>query len=157
MGWMAILGSAWWMYGSGWKGDDPNWKTVDINVGDLRASGLESARLLPNPSEMPTAYELIMASGDAVAIATFVTLPTAGENPDLSSEALAGLRADRQLRNETTTRSELAAVARNVTDAAGLRDLGPWRLLATTESGDAQAQAAADVMSHPGPRFCQLG
>ncbi len=59
------------------------------------------------------------------------------------------MRADRQLRNETATRSELAAVARNVTDAAGLRDLGPWRLLATTESGDAQAQAAADVMSHP--------
>ena len=35
MGWMAILGSAWWMYGSGWKGDDPSWKTVDINVGDF--------------------------------------------------------------------------------------------------------------------------
>jgi hypothetical protein len=137
------------MYGSGWKGDDPSWKTVDINVGDLRASGLESARLLPNPSEMPTAYELVVASGDAAAIATFATLPTAVENPDLSAEVLAGLRADRQLRNETTTRSELAAVARNVTDAAGLRDLGPWRLLATTESGDAQAQAAADVMSHP--------
>ena len=149
MGWMAILGSAWWMYGSGWKGDDPSWKTVDINVGDLRASGLESARLLPNSSEMPTAYELVVASGDAAAIATFATLPTAGENPDLSAEVLAGLRADRQLRNETTTRSELAAVARNVTDAAGLRDLGPWRLLATTESGDAQARAAADVMSHP--------
>ena len=38
MGWMVILGSAWWMYGSGWKGDDPSWKTVDINVGDLHAA-----------------------------------------------------------------------------------------------------------------------
>ena len=40
-------------------------------------------------------------------------------------------------------------MARNVTDDAGLRELGPWRLLATTEAGDAQAQAAADVLAHP--------
>ena len=149
MGWMAILGSAWWMYGSGWKGDDPTWKTVDINVGDLGASGLELARLLPNPDEMPSAYELVVSSGDVVAVANFDTLPTAAENPDLGADALAELRADRQIRNETITRSELAAVARGVTDAAGLRALGPWRLLATTESGDAQAQASADVLAHP--------
>lgn len=49
MGWMAILGSAWWMYGSGWKGADPSWQTVDINVGDLNASGVPEARLLPDP------------------------------------------------------------------------------------------------------------
>ena len=149
MGWMVILGSAWWMYGSGWKGDSPSWKTVDINVGDLGASGLMEARLLPNPEEMPTAYELVVASGDAAAVAEFDTLPTAADNPDLSATALADIRADRQLRNEIITRSELAAVARNVTDAAGLRQLGPWRLLATTEAGDAQAQAAADVLAHP--------
>lgn len=149
MGWMVILGSAWWMYGSGWKGDSPSWKTVDINVGDLGASGLMEARLLPNPDEMPSAYELVVASGDAVAIAEFDTLPSAADNPDLSAAELADLQADRQLRNEIITRSELAAVARNVTDAAGLRELGPWRLLATTEAGDAQAQAAADVLAHP--------
>ncbi len=149
MGWMVILGSAWWMHGSGWKGDAPSWKTVDINVGDLRASGLSYARELPNPEEIPSAYELVVASGDAVAIAEFDTLPNATDNPDLEAEALNALRADRQLRNETITRSELAAVARNVTDAAGLRAVGPWRLLATTEAGDAQAQAAADVLAHP--------
>jgi len=149
MGWMVILGSAWWMYGSGWKGDSPSWKTVDINVGDLGASGLMEARLLPNPDQMPTAYQLVVASGDAVAVAEFDTLPTATDNPDLSADELATLQADRQLRNEIITRSELAAVARNVTDAAGLRELGPWRLLATTEAGDAQAQAAADVLAHP--------
>ena len=149
MGWMVILGSAWWMYGSGWKGDSPSWKTVDINVGDLGASGLMEARLLPNPDEMPSAYELVVASGDAVAIAEFDTLPSAEDNPDISAEELAALQADRQLRNEIITRSELAAVARNVTDSAGLRELGPWRLLATTEAGDAQAQAAADVLAHP--------
>ena len=149
MGWMVILGGAWWMYGSGWKGDAPSWKTVDINVGDLRASGLSYARELPNPDEIPSAYELVVASGDATAVAEFDTLPTAIDNPDLRAEALDALRADRQLRNETITRSELAAVARNVTDAAGLRAVGPWRLLATTEAGDAQAQAAADVLAQP--------
>ena len=135
MGWMVILGSAWWMYGSGWKGAAP--------------SGLMEARLLPNTDEMPSAYELVVASGDPAAIAEFNTLPTAGENPDLSADELTVLQADRQLRNEIITRSELAAVARNVTDAAGLRELGRWRLLATTEAGDAQAQAAADVLAHP--------
>ena len=148
-GWMVILGSAWWMYGSGWKGDAPSWKTVDINLGDLGASGLSYARELPNPQEMPTAYELVVASGNVSAVAEFDTLPTAEENPDLSTSALDALRADRQLRNETITRSELAAVARDVTDAAGLRAIGPWRLLATTEAGDAQAQAAADLLAHP--------
>ena len=149
MGWMAILGSAWWMYASGWKGDAPSWKTVDINVGDLRASGLSYARELPNPDEMPSAYELVVASGNASAVAEFDTLPSSADNPDLSTESLDALRADRQLRNETVTRSELAAVARNVTDAAGLGALGPWRLLAITEAGDAQAQASADVLAHP--------
>ena len=118
-------------------------------MGDLGASGLHDARGLPNPDEMPSAYELVVASGDAVAVAEFDTLPSAADNPDLSADALSALRADRQLRNETITRSELAAVARNVTDAAGLRALGPWRLLATTEAGDAQAQAAADVLAYP--------
>jgi len=149
MGWMVILGSAWWMYGSGWKGDAPSWKTIDINVGDLGASGLHDARGLPNSDEMPSAYELVVASGDAVAVAEFDTLPSAVDNPDLSADEIGALQADRQLRNETITRSELAAVARNVTDAAGLRALGPWRLLATSEAGDAQAQAAADVLAHP--------
>ena len=128
MGWMVILGSAWWMYGSGWKGDDPSWKTVDINVGDLGASGLELARMLPNSDEMPSAYELVVASNDAAAVAEFDTLPTAADKPDLSADQLAVLRADRQLRNEIVTRSELAAVSRNVTDAAGLRSVGPWKI-----------------------------
>lgn len=157
MGWIAILGSAWWMYGSGWKGDAPSWKTVDINVGDLGASGVMEARLLPNPDELPTAYQLVVTSGDPIAVGEFNTLPTEADNPDLSADQLTELRADRQLRNEIITRSELAAVARNVTDDAGFRALGPWKLLATTEAGDAQAQAAADVLAHPDLGFTSAG
>ena len=149
MGWMAILGSAWWMYGSGWKGADPSWQTVDINVGDLNASGVREARLLPAPDELPSAYEMVVASGDPRANAEFNTLPTEADYPDLPPAEVAEIQADLQLRNETLTRSELAAVAPGVTRGYGLDDLAGWKLLPTTRSGDAQAQAVADVLAHP--------
>ena len=148
MGWMAIMGSTWWMYGKGWQGSSAAWITVDINVGDLGASGLPEARQLPNPRDLPSGYEMVVSSGDAGAMAEYGSLPTSDEYPDLPADELQVLRADRQVRNETVTRSELAAVAPEVTAAAGLDNLGGWRLLATTEAGDAQAQAVADVLSH---------
>ena len=43
----------------------------------------------------------------------------------------------------------LAAVAPGVTRDYGLDDIAGWELLPTTEAGDAQAQAVADVLSHP--------
>jgi hypothetical protein len=148
-GWMFIMSTTWWMYGKGWQGDSPSWQTIDINVGDLGASGLMKARELPNPDELNTGYELVILSGNARAMAEFGTLPTAADNPDVSADALAALQADRQLRNETVTRSELASVSPDITEAAGWHDLNGWRLLPTTESGDAQARAVADILSHP--------
>ena len=47
------------------------------------------------------------------------------------------------------TRSELATVSPGLTDAAGWDDLNGWRLLPTTEAGDSQAQAVADILAHP--------
>ena len=157
MGWMAIMGSTWWMYGKGWQGNSAAWITVDINVGDLGASGLPEARQLPNPDALPSGYQMVTSSGDARAIAEYGSLPTADEYPDLATEDLDRLRSDRQVRNETVTRSELAAVAPEVTSAAGLGNLGGWRLLATTEAGDAQAQAVADVLSHSDLGFGSSG
>ena len=74
--------------------------------------------------------------------------PTESDYPDLSLEELAALQADRQLRNETITHSELAAVSPNLIKSYGLDDLNGWRLLSTSEAGDAQAQAIADVLAH---------
>ena len=51
------------------------------------------------------------------------------------------------------TRSELAAVAPEVTRNAGFDDLNGWELLPTTLAGDAQAQAVADVLEHPSLNF----
>ena len=32
-GWMVILAATWWIYGTGWKGENPSWQVIDINVG----------------------------------------------------------------------------------------------------------------------------
>ncbi len=152
-GWMFILGTTWWMYGKGWQGQTPSWQTVDINVGDLRASGLPAARQLPNSDELITGYELVLLSGDAQAAAEYATLPSAEDHPELAEEDLDTLRSDRQIRNESVTRSELAAVAPQIIEEEGWNNLNGWRLLPTTEAGDAQAQAVADILAHPDMGF----
>ena len=146
MGFMVILGISWWLYGSGWKGADPSWRTIDINVGDLGSSALMEARDLPDQEDLLSAYEMVVRSGDEIANLEFNKLPTESDYPELSLEDLAALRADKQLRNETITHSELAAVSPNLVKNYGLDDLNGWRLLSTAESGDAQAQAIADVL-----------
>ena len=45
-GWLFILGTFWWMYGIGMKGQDPHWKVVEVNVGHLDQAALEDARKL---------------------------------------------------------------------------------------------------------------
>ena len=147
MGFMVILGISWWLYGSGWKGADPSWRTIDINVGDLGSSALMEARDLPDPEDLLSAYEMVVQSGDEIANLEFNKLPTESDYPELSLEDLAALQADKQLRNETITHSELAAVSPNLVKNYGLADLNGWRLLSTAESGDAQAQAIADVLA----------
>ena len=34
-GWMTILGSMWFVYGIGLKGEDPTWEPVEVIVGDV--------------------------------------------------------------------------------------------------------------------------
>ena len=63
-GWMTILAVTWWIYGTGWRGESPSWQVIDINVGDLQLSGLPEARLLPNPDELATGYQLVISSGN---------------------------------------------------------------------------------------------
>ena len=147
MGFMTILGISWWMYGSGWKGADPSWQTIDINVGDLNSSALIEARNLPDPEDLVSAYDMVIQSQDEIANLEFNKLPTESDYPELSLEDLARLQADKQLRNETITHSELAAVSPDLIKSYGLDNLNKWRLLSTAESGDAQAQAIADLLA----------
>jgi len=41
-GWCAIMGAIWWVYGIGWRGEDPSWQALEINYGDLSAAVTES-------------------------------------------------------------------------------------------------------------------
>jgi hypothetical protein len=37
-GWMAIMGSIWWIYGIGMQGESPSWEVVEYNAGDVEAA-----------------------------------------------------------------------------------------------------------------------
>src|SRR3546814_10912758 len=34
-GWMAIMGSIWWIYGIGMQGEAPSWHVIEYNAGDV--------------------------------------------------------------------------------------------------------------------------
>ena len=159
-GWMVIMAAVWWMYGIGWIGNAPTWELLEINVDDLGQANLDAATVLPNPGELPTAFELATASDDPVANAEFglvtrATL-TADQVEGLSEPEIDQLIAVEQARNETATLSELAAVAPGViadAEADGRIKLGGWKLLSTAESGEAQASAVAMLTENPNLDF----
>ncbi len=163
-GWMVIMAAVWWIYGIGWRGDDPTWQLQEVNIGDLADAALPAATALPNPSQLPTAYELTVNSGDAVANAEFGIVTrdtlTADQTEGLSSADVDELVASEQSRNEATTLSELAAVAPGVVDdaeAAGRIHFGGWDLLSTAEAGEAQASAIAMLLENPNLSFTSQG
>jgi hypothetical protein len=65
-GWMFVMGIIWSLYGIGWKGSAPTWKTVDVvrsepGSGEV-VSSLPIAETLPLPDELPDPVELRDAS-----------------------------------------------------------------------------------------------
>jgi hypothetical protein len=62
-GWMAIMGTVWWIFGIGMQGEAPSWNVVEYNAGDLdqaiveRATELDLAAL-PQDDQGPD-YERI--------------------------------------------------------------------------------------------------
>ncbi len=155
-GWMTIMAAVWWIYGIGWAGQAPTWELQEINIGDLEQAALDAAAELPNPDDLPSAFELAVDSGDAVANAEFGIVTRDTLTPDqtegLTSAEIDALVAEEQTRNEATTLSELAAVAPSVTseaEASGRVDFGGWQLLSTAEAGEAQASAVAMLTENP--------
>ncbi len=154
-GWMFIMAVIWWIYGIGWVGTSPAWHTLDINVGGTAAtvdsgdcgtavSAVDVARRLVDPSTLPSAYDLVVSSDNETAKAEFASEidPTRLEGLDAAAQARA--KADWDLRNRTTTLSELAAVAPELTNSL---DYGKgWRLLNTAQSGEAVASASTHAV-----------
>ncbi len=46
-GWLFLLGSVWWMYGIGFKGRDPAWMPVEINLSRESPVATETGRVAP--------------------------------------------------------------------------------------------------------------
>jgi len=68
-GWMAIMGSIWWIYGIGWSGDGPVWEEIEIvegteAEGHLTFAALDEANGL-HSEQLPSAFELVSTSGEA--------------------------------------------------------------------------------------------
>lgn len=167
-GWMVIMAAVWWIYGIGWVGTSPSWQFYEINAGDLEQSALDIARELPNRDELPTAYELVIASDDPVAQAEFGVVTrdtlTESEKAGLSEAEIRELVQKEQKRNKATTLSELAALSPQLIAEAdmgmndgesdvGVLNFGGWKLLSTAESGEAQASAVAMLIDDPNFSF----
>ena len=159
-GWMVIMAVVWWIYGIGWVGDAPTWQLQEINIGDLGQSALDEAAMLPNPDQLPSAFDLAIDSDDSVAQAEFGVVTRDTLTPDqtagLTDTEIDALIADELARNRATTLSELAAVAPGViadAETADLLSLGGWELLSTAESGEAQASAVAMLVENPNLDF----
>jgi hypothetical protein len=73
-GWMAIMGSIWWIYGIGYAGDRPVFEEVEIAEGDLGGADLEFAALdraqALQSEALPIPYELLIEE-HADAISTY--------------------------------------------------------------------------------------
>ncbi|HEV8297895.1 MAG TPA: hypothetical protein VGQ20_11375 [Acidimicrobiales bacterium] len=145
-GWMFIMGITWWMFGIGWKGDPPSWKALDINYNELPSSPVKVAERLTEPTTLPRAYDLVVQSNDEAAKKEFASDIPADRLEGLDAAAQAKARADWDVRNKSTTLSELAAVAPELTKNL---DYGKgWKLLSTAQSGEAAATASAQLVAH---------
>ncbi|MEJ7583831.1 MAG: hypothetical protein WKF43_07015 [Acidimicrobiales bacterium] len=60
MGWMTIMGFVWSVYGIGRQGDPATWKVLETST-DLNQTGIEVARDLPVPADLPTPESLLEA------------------------------------------------------------------------------------------------
>jgi hypothetical protein len=160
-GWMTIMASVWWMFGGGgvigWQGTPPSWKVLDVNYNQLSESPVDEARSLVDPATLPSAHDLVVQSDNAAAKQEFDTIPEelltaleeaeATEDPDRRERLVDRAEraiADAQLRNETITLSELAAVAPDLVEDLDFGD--DWRLQSTAEAGDAPATASAQLI-----------
>ena len=151
-GWITIMATVWWIFGIGWRGADPSWKTVDIvRGGDLTLSSVEKARQLPNnvlPSETP--YQFVTNSSSDAAKKEYASPIPADQLTGLTDAEAAAKAADWQLKNSIVTLSEVEAVDKPLIDQAiksGLINLGGWRLLSTAQSGEAVSSAGAEMIN----------
>lgn len=129
-GWMSIMTLFWWIQppGIGPMGKAPSWVTQEIFIHDPSSPPAQLQQLndLPDPSEIPTGADIIALHPEIAA--DLVTTP------------------------ENTTLSDIAALAPDDNPLFGAQivpqptDLGGWRVISTSEAGQAQATADAALV-----------
>jgi hypothetical protein len=116
-GWMVILTLIWWIVppGIGPRGESSTWQAVEVYVDGPDAARTDQLAELPRPQDFPDPDRIL------------------AENPDLAEEYPTGFA----LSDLESTHPEL------VEDYLDELELGGWRLVSTSDAGE--AQAAADV------------
>ncbi len=154
-GWMVIMGAYWWIAGIGYVGESVSWEIRDINRGNIAASTVERARDLPDPEGLQglglALAEQGVADGvDGLAEFTSDLDRSSPDYADLSDEEFEEAVRRNDLRNESTTLSQLMSVAPDYVEEAeivgDIPSLGGWRIMSTAEAGEAQATATAGML-----------
>lgn len=153
-GWMVIMGAFWWIRGIGYVGDSVSWQVLDYNRGDLSQSSVERAHELPEGVEIAgKGFELAQANAaDVEELQEFVLVPDRNSEDfaDLTDEEFADAAMRQQLRNESTTLSQLQSVAPDFVDEllenGDIPNLGSWEIMTQGEAGEAQATAGAAIL-----------
>jgi hypothetical protein len=126
LGWMTIMGLAWWMYGIGMKGTPSHWRVVDVNVGALNDSSVPQATRLPTQDEVAVVKKILAA------------------HPELEKKVNPEAKPDK-----VTTIGELVEADPGIASEFRLTpdDLGGWHMLVPSnpQRGDAQAVADAEL------------
>ncbi len=160
-GWMVIMGAFWWIRGIGYVGESVSWHVLDFNRADPGVSSVEPVQTLPDPLlfqgkgfEVATALE-----NDFETLSEF-TVELDRNGPDYAEATdaeFADAVARQELRNATTTVSQVASVSPAAIDAAleqgMLPDIGDWEFMNTSDAGEAQSAASAAILEKDGFHF----
>ncbi len=123
-GWMTTMGLVWWIYGIGMKGETPHWEVVEINTADLTQAGVEVARTLPEPSQLPDPNEVLE------------------EHPDLEEKVIPPGQE-----GKVPTLGELVEADPSLADELNLEEmLGRWDLLFPSDPVRGDAVASSDAI-----------
>ena len=172
-GWMAIMGSIWWIYGIGMLGQAPEWDIVEYNRGDLSNAQTETVRdidlsalptddngdpdyLLFNTlrADRPTSlYALAELRGETVAE---LLSPFAIDVPDIDRGLTDGLEGEELDEVNAFLDGELGGLSAAALDTLPDNIGGDWEFLSAANSkrGEAEATVSAEL---PACEVCDFG
>lgn len=114
-GWFFVMGIVWATYGIGYVGAAPTWEVVDVTTGDPGTSRVPVADALLEPDDLPDPIDIRDADPELLA-----EFPQDARDPNLG---------------------DLVTVDEGLQDAVN-DQVGPWKILATSNGYTGETQAA---------------